>query len=288
MEDEGIIQNYWTQIDSYKLGYSVYRYYIVLQNATPDVKNKIINHIVNYKNTWVVGTIKGMYDLTVVIWVKSTTDFYSYWDKTNDLYGDYFAEKIFSVYLQAYCYPMSFLLLDEYEKSSRDDHELITGGGNVTDIDKVDYLLLNELAENARISLIDLAKKLKCSSQMVDYRIKNLRKKDVIQAFRVNIDVSKLGYEHFKLDIYLKEPSQRKKIFEFFKYNKYVPFINTSAGYADIEVELIIENSDNMIALMDEVYTKFPEVIKKYTYFTVQKSYKLRCLPEMTNVDFKS
>jgi Lrp/AsnC family transcriptional regulator, leucine-responsive regulatory protein len=288
MEDEGIIENYWTQIDSYKLGYNVFRYYLILQNATPNIKNEIINHLVGYKKTWVVGTCKGMYDLVAVIWVKSVPEFYKFWDETNDKYGDYFAEKVFSVYLQAYCYPLSYLLLDSYEKSSRDGHELITGGGNTAEIDEVDYRLLNEIAENGRMSLIDLAQKLSCSSQMVDYRIKNLRKKDVIQAFRVNIDISKIGYDHFKVDIYLKEPSQRKKIFDYLKYNKYVTFINTSAGYADIEVELNIENSNKMTELMDEVYTKFPGVIKKYTYFSAQKNYKLRCLPELTNADFKS
>jgi DNA-binding Lrp family transcriptional regulator len=97
MQDEGIIQGFWTQIDSYKLGYNVFRYYIVLQYATPKIKDEIIHHLVNYKNTWVVGSIKGIYDLVAVIWVKSIPEFYKFWDETNDKYGDYFAEKIFSI-----------------------------------------------------------------------------------------------------------------------------------------------------------------------------------------------
>ena len=103
----------------------------------------------------------------------------------------------------------------------------------------------------------------------------------MIQAFRVAINIGKLGFEHFKMDIYLKEPSKRKKILSYLKYNPYVTFINTSAGYADIEVELIIENSDKLVRLMEEVSTKFPGVLKKYTYFSGGKDYKLRCIPEV-------
>ena len=34
MEDEGVIQNYYTVIDTYKLGYTFYRYYINLQSIS--------------------------------------------------------------------------------------------------------------------------------------------------------------------------------------------------------------------------------------------------------------
>jgi Lrp/AsnC family leucine-responsive transcriptional regulator len=60
MEDEKVINGYWTEIDSYRFGYQVYRYDIVFQNATSDIKKEIIEQLINYKNTWVVGTIKGV------------------------------------------------------------------------------------------------------------------------------------------------------------------------------------------------------------------------------------
>ncbi len=50
MEEEGIITGYWTLIDSYRFGYEVYRYYLILQNASSEIKEQMISHIVNYKN----------------------------------------------------------------------------------------------------------------------------------------------------------------------------------------------------------------------------------------------
>lgn len=283
MEENEVIGGYWTCIDSYRFGYEAYRYYIIFQNATSDVKKEIIDHLINYKNTWVVGTIKGIYDISLVLWVKNIPEFYRFWDEINEKYGDYFAEKIFSIYLQANRFPLSFLLLEEYKKNDRDKYLEKVGGGP-GEIDKIDYKLLNELAENARIPLIELSNKLDCSSQSVNYRIKNLIGKGVIQGFHVGLDVTKLGLREFKVDIWLKELSKRKKIWDDIKYNSHVTFINTSAGYADLEIEFTIEDTDKLIEVLEEISSKFPGAIKKYIYWSVNKSYKLRCLPEM---DFK-
>ena len=285
MEDNGTIKGYWTNIDAYRLGYEVYRYYIVFQNVTSDIKNEIIDKLIKYKNTWVVRSIKGLYDVSVVLWVDSIPEFFCFWDDLNEKYGDYFTEKIFSVYLQDDAYPLSFLLLKEYEKSDRDKYLQTTHGKSV-EIDNVDYQLLNHIVENARIPLIKLAEKIGCSSQTVSYRIKNLIGKGIIQAFRVNIDVSKLGLQEFKVDIWLKKLSKRRQIREYIKYNPYVTFISTSAGYADLEIVITIEDSDKLLEILEDMFSKFPGAIKKYIYWTSKKAYKYRCLPDMIEKDF--
>ena len=97
MQEEGVIKNYYTVIDAYKLGYIVFRVYLVFQYVTQDVKNEIIEFLVKDKHTWVVGSIIGRYDLSVVLWIKDIHDFYHFWEQMLDKYGDYFSEKIFSI-----------------------------------------------------------------------------------------------------------------------------------------------------------------------------------------------
>jgi len=286
MEEEKIITGYWTCIDSYRFGYQVYRYYLVLQNASPEIKSQMINYITKYKNTWTVSLLTGPYDINPIVWVKSIPEFYRFWDDFNQKYGDYIAEKIFSIYLQADCYPLSFLLLDSFKKSDREKPQT-TGGKDPTHIEYFDYQLLNNIAENARVPLIELSTTFKCSPQTISYRIKNLMKNSIIKGYHVGIDTSKIGFHEFKVDIWLKDFSKRKQIWDYFKYNPYVTFINTSAGYADIEIEFTIENSENLLDLMEETSNHFPGVIRKYIYFGAKKNFKLRCLPELTEADFK-
>jgi len=288
MEDIDIIKRYWTNIDSYKLGYEVYRYYIVFQNVDSRIKSEIIEYFANYGNMWVVDSAKGIYDLVLVIWVKNILKFYKFWDNANEKYGDYFAEKIFSIYLQASVFPLTYLLLDKFDKTDRDKYEQKVGG-ETAKIDYMDYRILSELAENARISLVELAETLQSSSQNISYRVKNLIKKGVIQGFKLGIDTKKIGYEHFKVDIWLKEPSKRRKIWNYIKYNPYVTFINTSAGYADIEIEFNIEDLDKLLQTIENISSEFPGVIRKYTYFSgVASPYRIRCIPEISEEDFKT
>jgi len=279
MQDEGVIKNYFTVIDAYRLGYIVFRFYLTFQYANPELKKQIIDHFVNYKNTWVIFSIVGKYDLGLVLWVKDIHDFYSFWDKTLDKYGDYFAQKTFSIYIQAYSYRPSYLLLEEFNKSDRLAHEIV-GMGKEVDIDEVDYQILNELAENARVPLIDLAEKIDCSSQMINYRIKNLVKKEVIQAFRTAIDISKFGLQHYKVDIYLKEHNKRNNIMNYIKYNPHLMFISTSAGISDLELEFHLENTEKLNQIMEDVISKFPGAVRNFEYFNAHKYYKVRLLPE--------
>ena len=286
LEEEEVITGYWTAIDSYKFGYTAYRYYLTLQNATPTLKKEILEYFAGYGNMWVVATATGIYDIVLVIWVKSLPKFFHYWDAANEKYGDHFVEKVFSVYLQASALPSSYLLGTEYIKSDRDTYEEKVGG-KTTQIDHEDYKLLSEIACDARLPIVDLADRLDCSTQTVTNRLKKLIKTGVIQGFRTGIDVYKIGFKHFKVDMWLKEPSKRKKIWNHLKYNPYVTYLNTSAGYADIEIELVIETIDALLLIIEDITKKFPCIIKKYTYFMAQEDMVYRCIPEMSVEDFK-
>jgi DNA-binding Lrp family transcriptional regulator len=287
MEHEGIITGYWTEIDSYRFGYQVYRFYLIFQNVTPTIKEDIIEYLVNYSNTWVVAPIKVVYDLSVVVWVKNISKFLKFWDSFNEKYGDYVSDKLFSIYLEADVYPLSYLLEDEYSKSDRKEHVGRTGCGDITNVDEMDYAILNELVDNARKPVVEITKSLGCSSQSINYRIKNLIKKGIIQGFHIGINNSKIGFKEFKVDIWLSKISKRKEIWNYLRYNKYVTFINTSAGYADLEIEFTIENSDKLIKIMEDISYNFSNAIRKYIFWESEPVYKLNSLPELSEKDFK-
>jgi hypothetical protein len=65
-------------------------------------------------------------------------------------------------------------LIDSVSKNKRNIFYEVMSSCKVIDIDKMDYRLLNEIVNNARISLVDLSKKLDCSSQNIKYRLNKL------------------------------------------------------------------------------------------------------------------
>jgi Lrp/AsnC family leucine-responsive transcriptional regulator len=274
MEEEGIIKNYWAAINTFKLGYHVYRIYINFHYVSTQIKKEIIRYFVEHKNTWGVASVGGPIDLDAVIWVKNVYEFYRFWDKTLEMYEEYFEKYTISVYVQAISYAKSYLLntptLRMYET---------TCNGSTVKIDEMDYKILNEIAVNARTPLIELSQKIGCSSQSIKYRMKNLEKSGVIQAYRVNIDRSAVGLQHYKVDIFLRDYKQRRNIIKFLEDNGYIECLNVAAGWSDIEPEIIVENADKLVELIEEISNRFPKSIKKVDYWIGVKMHKERWLP---------
>ena len=145
----------------------------------------------------------------------------------------------------------------------------------------LDYKLLNELVMDGRAPLIDVAKKLNCSSQTIQYRLKNLIKMQIIDGFRIHIDYSKIGLQHYRVDIYLKDHKKRNSIIEYLKKRPSFIVLNVAMGWSDIEPEFVLKNVDELTEEMENINSKFPNVIKNYNFWNVSKIHKFRWLPEM-------
>ncbi|MFX0126137.1 MAG: Lrp/AsnC family transcriptional regulator [Candidatus Hodarchaeota archaeon] len=278
LEKNGIITNYYTAIDSHKLGYMVLKFYTKYQNATSSIKREIIDYFTSNKTTWVVCSIEGAFDLDVIFWVKNLNQFYSFWQKTLNIYGKYFKDPTFLFQIQAISFRPSYLI-DKDKKPQNEKFE-ITGSGSITQIDELDYQLLKIIASQARLSLIDIIKTLKVSSNIVRYRLKKLTKLDIIQGYRTNIDISKLGYVSVKADLFLNKHEERNKIIKYLKCNPYIVCIMTSIGYSHLEIELNVENMVHFYNIMQDVIDKFPDIIQNYQYFSILENHKLCWMPE--------
>ena len=281
MQDEGVIKNFFTAINTFKLGYNVFRIYINFQYVNQNIKNGLIKEFVDYNNAWTVKTaFRSEIDLAVVVWVNNVYEFYQFWEKILDQYGDFFAKAVVSIYTRAVCYKKSYLVPEGYDKSERKMYSA-TSGDPIVKIDEIDYHLLNEIVTNARIPLIDLSEKLGCSSQTVNYRITNLMKNGIIQAFRVNIDLSKFDLQHSKVDIYLRDHKKKKILIEFLEKKPYLEDLNLAIGWADIEPEFTVKNINELNQILVDIDARFPDTIKKQNFFILEENYKERWLPDL-------
>jgi DNA-binding Lrp family transcriptional regulator len=278
-ERQGVITNYYTVIDSYKLGYMVLKFYTAYQNATSSIKKEIVDYLVKSKITWLVSSVEGEFDLDVIFWIKNMNQFYSYWNKTLNKYGKYFRDQVLYYQIQAISYRPSYLL---FEKRKPDNEKFeITGYESTIHIDDLDYRLLYLLSSDARLSIVNIAKKLGITTNIARYRIKKLLKLDIIQGFRINIDISKLGYQNVKVDLFLNDYNEKTKIIEYLKHNPYLLCIMTSIGRAHIELEFNVENTKNLYHILEDLIDKFPNIINYYKYFTFLENHKLSWIPEL-------
>lgn len=278
LQEGGIIKNFFTVIDSSKLGYTSFRFYLTFQRTTPEIKKEIIDHFVNNKYTWIVWGIKGKYDLGVTIWIKDIINFYTFWEETLRKFRYYLQDQVFSVYFQLSIYRMSFLL-DDYDENDRIKLE-ITGGGKKVETDDLDYQILKLLATDSRMPTTDIAEKLNSTAITINNRIKKLIKYDVIQGFRIYPDFSKLGVLFYKVDIILIDYKKKEQILNYIKRNPHVLSLGKTAGYADLELDFIVESVAQLHQIMEDLTIKFPNTIKNYDYFYESDLHKMQFIPQ--------
>jgi len=249
LKETGIIKNFYTIIDTSKLGYISLRCYLKFQNINLEVKQKIINDFVENKHTFWVSLKK---------------------------YHKFIQDQIFSVYIKLLHYPLSYLT---NEKINRNKSEII-GGGTQIPIDEIELNILRILSINARMPLIEIARKLNTTSMVIKHRIKKMRRQGVIQGFRTNLDFTKLGYKHFKVDIYLMAYEKAGDITNYLLSNPHLVYIDYTAGFSDLELEFHLKGSDELHRIMDDVISRFPNTIKNYSYFIFSEIHKMRYMPE--------
>ncbi len=265
-------------IDVFKLGFSVYRLYIVLQFTSPDKEKEIVNHFVNHNNTWTVASTKGRYDLIITILVKSPNTFYAFYEQTLRLYRYYFKEIFFSQLYESFGYEQS-LLLDELSTSHQRAYEY-RDNGEVVDVDAVDYQILNLLAKNTRMNSVEMANLINISTVTIHNRIKKLIKSRVLQRYSITMDINKLGLREFMVNLSLRDYTKKNQIIQYLSTNPFLWEIHKAIGGCDLEITLFATNFEHFYHVIEDLRKKFPDDIANYDYLYVIEVYKSHVLPE--------
>ncbi len=278
LQDLGIIRYFYTVIDAYKLGYISVRVYLTFQYASLEKRKEILQYFIKNTYTYWIGSIEGPYDLVVIMWIRELAEFHQFWKKTLIQYRDFFQEERFSIYLQLLHFPNSYLL-DQYSQQDRTSFEII-GGRTQATIDDLDMKILQILSKDARIPLLELAVKTGTSAATISKRIKELQSVGVIQGFRTDLDISKIGYKQFKVDIDFREYGKIDEVTRYIRRNPNLIYITVTAGHADLELSFRFSSVAQVGMVMDDLYSKFPNVIRSYKYFYVTEIHKLQYMPQ--------
>jgi Lrp/AsnC family transcriptional regulator for asnA, asnC and gidA len=270
LQDNGIIKRFFARYDTLQLGYNLLRFYFKYQYATPEIKKEIIDHFMNNDYVSILFSTEGSYDLGVLAFVEKISDIYPFWKKTLEKYGDYFAEQVFSAYMGELIYGQSFVL-DEIEKPERPPIRRNLGK---VKIDDLDYEILKLLASDSRMPTLEMAKKLKSNVTTIHTRIKRLVDSKVILGFTIEIDLDKIGYQGWKVDFYLSEYTKTNQIVKYIENNPLLLSVDYTIGYADLEIEICVKNINQLHNIIEDLHSKFPKIIRKYSYFRVVKMFK--------------
>lgn len=277
LEKEGIIKNFYTSIDFYKLGYINLCIHINYQYYTPKIEQEIIRYFKENKETWFIANIQGKYDLLVMFTVKNMNQFFSFWKKTLRTYRYHIEQAQISFIPRTYTFSKNYLT--EEKNNPTMQNNIIVDGAAPISLDKMDLKILQEISLNSRKPLTELAKKFDVSSMMIANRIKKLEKAKVITGYKINIDYTKLGYQLFNVQYTLKNYDLIDKIISYLKNNQNIISISEVIGNWDLSCNYHIKDFNTLHELIKNLLNTFPNDIKNRITVTYPEIYKSNYMP---------
>ncbi|MBI5227467.1 Lrp/AsnC family transcriptional regulator [Candidatus Micrarchaeota archaeon] len=275
LERGGIIKRYYAVIDSYRLGYSSYRIYVGLRNASPVKEKEMIDYLAALSQTRWVGLIKGRYNLGIVFLIKNQSEFVALWEEFASRYREYFSETTVGISKGLERYRLPFAKKHLKTRAKIDE----VGVGEIVKIDPVESKLLNILSGNAKLPLFDIAKQMQLSPAAINYRIKQLVKKKVLLGFRPILDMEKLGYTLYKVDFNLKTLSGYERMRKFATEQESVFCLVKTIGAPDVELEIYAKSTAEFYNILDLIRLKFEDVIVDYNFLMYADIIKFRYAP---------
>ena len=134
-------------------------------------------------------------------------------------------------------------------------------------LDAKDRKILSELDMNARQPVSKLAKKVRLSREVVNYRIKNLEKRGVIKGYYTAIDLTKIGFIFCRFFIKFQNTSEKKEqeIIAYLRNTTKVGWLYTIDGSWDIAFAIDVRDVSEIEEFYDELVSKFGNYLaKKY------------------------
>jgi len=278
MESQGIIKGYYTVINVSKLGYLEFRVFVKLYRTTPKKEEEIINYLVNHPKVGWVGSVSGQWDINMGVWEKSVFKFREFWDEFMGKYGDFILTNWISIITNLIHYRKAFLV-----NAKRDTSEPELVGGEIEEkADKTDIKILKILSKNARTPLLDIARKLNISQKTIAYRIKKMIKEKIILSFRALLDLNLLGIQYYKVHFTLRHKDKKRyeKLLAYTKAHPNIIFTNyLNIGGADFEVETYVYSQEQFQAIVDDMKSKFADLIIDAETLQYTKEYKWIYIP---------
>ena len=266
LERENIITNYLTIINFRKLGYEVVRINVKFFNCLPEQEEDIISSLVKKREVLYVQEVKGNYDMSFGLKVKNLDDFFSLWDSFIRKYKSVIKSYHFSFYKRIVYYARNYLssLSSSYVTLEKD-----------ISVQPKDIQILELIAKNSRISVVSMAKKLSLPVTTVSRRLKLLEKSNIIQAYTVSINLNKINYHYFKLQIYLSDFNSIGKIKSFAERNNYITYLIETVGSADVELFFEVPSLADLQEEIKNLRILVPEIIE-WNYVILQDYHKFQ------------
>jgi Lrp/AsnC family transcriptional regulator, leucine-responsive regulatory protein len=276
LKKRGILKNTYAIVRFAKLGFTQYKLYFKFHSVDVEKEKEIIRYLANWKGIVWAASCRGKWDVAVTVIARDVVEFEKLLRDFVNEFGEFISDKNVLIVRYSPIYSRNYLLPEKKKQEF-----LYLEGIEHLEIDETDRKILQILAENSRISILDLAEKLKTTRDVVAYRIKKLEKSGIIMGYRALIDLDKIGFGLYKIILRLDNFSEEAErgLVSFCQSSPNVVQYLRLVGSWDVEVEVEIQGEKELYSLIDEMRKRFGRFVKDFDVLHIVEEYKLNSFP---------
>ena len=152
-----------------------------------------------------------------------------------------------------------------------------TRGLKICTVDKTDELIIEILSQDAKISMLDIARQVKLDAKEVETRIARLEKEGVIVGYKAHINWQKIRHDHVTALIEVKVTPEKNVGFDLvaeaiYRYPEVSSLLLLSGGY-DLLVQIEGESLREVATFVAEKLATIKGVQSTVSHFLL-KTYK--------------
>ncbi len=277
---QGLISSFHSVIDISKLGFTIHKNFLRLQNLNSEQEKELILFLQKHPNVVWVASCDGKYDLAFGTWAKDM----AFLDKTltelDQKFGKHISEQEIATIIRGDYFIRDYLV----QKKEPSKRESFFGAVPApVKMDTVDWKILVELGKNSRSTAIEIAQKVKLSADAVAQRIRKLEKSGVIRHYNIVPNEAKFPYLHYKVLISFQSISETRlnSLREFCRVNQNIVYIVKALGPWEFEIDLEVESTEHFREMMRDLKTKYSDIIKDYSALHIYQVHKYNFCPSV-------
>ncbi len=274
-----VISNFYAVIDVSKLGYTVHKTFLVLQNCDTHKHDEIVASLQSHPDVVWVASCDGKYDLAFGTRARDMAHFDQTLTGITKKFGANIRERAIATILKGEYFIRDHLMNKKQPSAIRESFF-----GSVPEpskLDAIDQHILVALGKDARTNAVDIAKTVKLSADAVSKRIKKMEKAGIIRHYNIVPNEAVYPYIHYKVLVGLQNVSSSRlaALVEYCRINPNIVYVVQSLGPWEFEIDLEVENAQHYRDIMMNLKTQFADILKDTSALQIYQVSKYNFYP---------
>ena len=277
----GALQYCWPMVEYRKPGYFFGMYFIKLQNMDEKTEKEFFAYLNSHQFIPIIMRGEGYADLIIAICAKGIFHLKEIISELNNRYSMNFREYDTTIPIGFTQFHRSYLI-DAEKKQPKEAYSAFTGAEvRETELTDTERKVLSMVNYNARVPLVQIARKVGISEISAKNIVKKLERSGIIQSYTILPNHVLLGKPRHRVLFKLANltTEREKTLFTFCQLHPNIVHHISVIGYWDLVLDIEVERGEPFRKIIQEMKYKFSDIIQRVEPTYIYRIDQFRDIP---------